>query len=400
MIKLTLEEIKNLDKKYYMNTFGDRLPVAFEKGEGIALYSTDGEKYYDFLGGIAVNALGHNNKILTEAIKEQTDKVLHTSNLYYIENQAVLAKLLCEHSCADKAFFCSTGAEANEGAIKLAKKYFYNKGSDKYEIISLDKSFHGRTIATVSATGQEKYQKPYRPLVPGFIQVEPNNFKAVEAAVTDKTAAILIELIQGESGVYPMDKEYVASLRKLCDEKDIILIFDEVQTGMGRTGEYFAHQYYGIEPDIFTCAKALGGGIPIGAVCAKDFVASAFTPGDHGTTFGGNPLACAAGIAVFKAYEQENILDNVKKVSAYFMGALKELKNSYPDKIVDLRNAGLLIGIELKPDISKAVFKGLFENKYLTSLCTNTIRIAPPLIITKSDADGFISALEKVLNTL
>lgn len=400
MIKLTLEEIKNLDKKYYMNTFGDRLPVAFEKGEGIALYSTDGEKYYDFLGGIAVNALGHNNKILTEAIKEQADKVLHTSNLYYIENQAVLAKLLCEHSCADKAFFCSTGAEANEGAIKLAKKYFYNKGSDKYEIISLDKSFHGRTIATVSATGQEKYQKPYRPLVPGFIQVEPNNFKAMESAVTDKTAAILIELIQGESGVYPMDKEYVASLRKLCDEKDIILIFDEVQTGMGRTGEYFAHQYYGIEPDIFTCAKALGGGIPIGAVCAKDFVASAFTPGDHGTTFGGNPLACAAGIAVFKAYEQENILDNVKKISAYFMGALKELKNSYPDKIVDLRNAGLLIGIELKPDISKAVFKGLFENKYLTSLCTNTIRIAPPLIITKSDADGFISALEKVLNTL
>ncbi len=400
MIKLTLEEIKNLDKKYYMNTFGDRLPVAFEKGEGIALYSTDGEKYYDFLGGIAVNALGHNNKILAEAIKEQADKVLHTSNLYYIENQAVLAKLLCEHSCADKAFFCSTGAEANEGAIKLAKKYFYNKGSDKYEIISLDKSFHGRTIATVSATGQEKYQKPYRPLVPGFIQVEPNNFKAMESAVTDKTAAILIELIQGESGVYPMDKEYVASLRKLCDEKDIILIFDEVQTGMGRTGEYFAHQYYGIEPDIFTCAKALGGGIPIGAVCAKDFVASAFTPGDHGTTFGGNPFACAAGIAVFKAYEQEKILDNVKKVSSYFMGALEKLKNAYPDKIVDLRNAGLLIGIELKPDISKAVFKGLFENKYLTSLCTNTIRIAPPLIITKSDADGFISALEKVLNTL
>lgn len=397
---MTLEEIKNLDKKYYMNTFGDRLPVAFEKGEGIALYSTDGEKYYDFLGGIAVNALGHNNKILTEAIKEQADKVLHTSNLYYIENQAVLAKLLCEHSCADKAFFCSTGAEANEGAIKLAKKYFYNKGSDKYEIISLDKSFHGRTIATVSATGQEKYQKPYRPLVPGFIQVEPNNFKAMESAVTDKTAAILIELIQGESGVYPMDKEYVASLRKLCDEKDIILIFDEVQTGMGRTGEYFAHQYYGIEPDIFTCAKALGGGIPIGAVCAKDFVASAFTPGDHGTTFGGNPFACAAGIAVFKAYEQEKILDNVKKVSSYFMGALEKLKNAYPDKIVDLRNAGLLIGIELKPDISKAVFKGLFENKYLTSLCTNTIRIAPPLIITKSDADGFISALEKVLNTL
>ena len=395
---MKLEEIKSLDKQYYMNTFGERLPVAFEKGDRIKLYSTEGEEYYDFLGGIAVNALGHNNKKLTEAIKNQVDKVLHTSNLYYIENQAILAKEFCEHSCADKAFFCSTGAEANEGALKLARKYFYNKGIEKYEVISLDKSFHGRTIATVSATGQEKYQKPYRPLVPGFIQVEPNNIDAVKAAVTDKTCAIMIELIQGESGVYPMDKDYVADLRRLCDEQEIILIFDEVQTGMGRCGEYFAHQYYGIEPDIFTSAKALGGGVPIGAVGAKDFVAQAFTPGDHGTTFGGNPLATAAGVAVFEIYEEDRVLDNVKVMSAYFMNRLKDLKEKYQNKIVDLRNAGLLIGIELDEAISKDIFKKLFENKYLTSLCTNTIRLAPPLIINKEEIDGFIAVLDEVLN--
>ena len=395
---MKLEEIKSLDKQYYMNTYGDRLSVAFERGEGIKLYSTDGEEYFDFLGGIAVNALGHNNKKFTEAIKNQVDKVLHTSNLYYIENQAKLAKEFCEHSCADKAFFCSTGAEANEGALKLARKYFYNKGIQKYEVISLDKSFHGRTIATVSATGQEKYQKPYRPLVPGFIQVEPNNIEAVKAAVNDKTCAIMIELIQGESGVYPMDKDYVAALRRLCDEKEIILIFDEVQTGMGRCGEYFAHQYYGIEPDIFTSAKALGGGVPIGAVGAKDFVAQSFMPGDHGTTFGGNPLATAAGLAVFEIYEEDRILDNVKVMSAYFMNRLKDLKEKYQDKIVDLRNAGLLIGIEFEESISKDIFKKLFENKYLTSLCGNTVRLAPPLIINKQEIDAFISTLDAVLS--
>lgn len=394
---MTAEEIKTLDKKYYLNTYGDRLPVAFETGKGIELYSTEGETYYDFLGGIAVNALGHHNEKLTKAIKAQVDKLLHTSNLYYIENQALLAKELCEHSCADKAFFCSTGAEANEGAIKLAKKYFYNKGEDRYEIISLDKSFHGRTLATVAATGQEKYQKPYRPLVPGFIQVEANNFEAMKNAVTEKTAAIMIELIQGESGVYPMDAEYVKQLRKLCDEKGIILIFDEVQTGMGRTGEYFAHQYYGIEPDIFTCAKALGGGVPIGGVGAKDFVASAFTPGDHGTTFGGNPLATAAGLAVFKIFKEDNILDNVKQMSKYFVERLEDLKEKYPNKIVEIRSAGLLIGIELEESISKNVFTALFENKYLTSLCKNTIRIAPPLIINKNDIDGFVNVMERIL---
>ncbi|MDY3928265.1 MAG: aspartate aminotransferase family protein [Clostridia bacterium] len=394
---MTLDEIIALDKKYYMNTFGDRLPVAFESGKGMKLLSTEGKEYYDFLGGIAVNALGHNHPKHIENLKKQLEKVLHTSSLYYIENQAKLAKELCEHSCADKAFFASTGAEANEGAIKLAKIYFYKQGKDKYEVISLDKSFHGRTLATVAATGQEKYQKPYRPLIPGFKQVEPNNINAVKEAVTDKTAAIMIEPIQGESGVYPMDREYIAELRKLCDEKEIILIFDEVQTGMGRTGEYFAHQYYGIEPDIFSCAKALGGGIPIGAIGAKDFVAKAFEPGDHGTTFGGNPFATAAGLSVFEIFEEENILANVKKVSKYFMDRLNEVKKRHPDSIVDLRNAGLLIGIELKESIARDTFKKLFNEGFLTSLCKNTIRLAPPLIICEKDVDEFIKALEKVL---
>ncbi len=396
---MNLQEIKDIDKQYYMNTFGERLPVAFEKGEGIKLFSTDGEEYYDFLGGIAVNALGHSNPKFIGALKNQLDKVLHTSSLYYIENQALLAKELCEHSCADKAFFASTGAEANEGAIKLAKIYFYKQGKDKYEVISLDKSFHGRTLATVAATGQEKYQKPYRPLIPGFSQVEPNNIEAIKSAITDKTCAIMIELIQGESGVYPMDKKYVEELRKICDEKEIILIFDEVQTGMGRTGEYFAHQYYGVEPDIFTCAKALGCGVPIGAIGAKDFVAKAFEPGDHGTTFGGNPFATAAGLSVFKIYEEDKVLDNVKEMSKYFMSCLEELKDKF-GVIKELRNAGLLIGIELDETVSKTVFAKMFDKRYLTSLCKNTLRLAPPLIITKEDIDAFVNALKTTLEEI
>lgn len=394
-IKMTVDEIKNNDKKYYMNTFGDRLPVKFDRGEGIRLFS-DGEVYYDFLAGIAVNALGHSHPAFISALKNQLDKVIHTSNLYYIENQTMLAEKIVNASCADKVFFSNTGAEANEGAFKLARKYFYNKGQEKYEIISLDKSFHGRTLATVAATGQEKYQKPYRPLMPGFIQVKPNDFDAVLNAVTDKTAAVMIELVQGESGVHPMDIEYVRELRKLCDEKDIILIFDEVQTGMGRSGEMFCYQVYGVEPDIFTLAKALGGGVPIGAVCAKDFVASAFSPGDHGTTFGGNPLAAAAGLAIFDIYEKENILDNVKKTSKYFISRLKSIKS---DKIIDIRNTGLLIGVEFSPENAKTVFNRLFENKFLTSLCGgNTIRIAPPLIIKENEIDMFVNALDKILS--
>ncbi len=393
-----LDEIIELDKKYYMNTFGSRLPVCFTGGKGLKLFDGSGREYYDFLGGIAVNALGHNHSKFISALKNQLDKVIHTSSLYYIENQAKLAEKLVKNTFADKVFFCNSGAEANEGAFKLAKIYFHKKGLDKYEIITLDKSFHGRTLATVAATGQEKYQKPYKPLTPGFIQVEPNNYSAVENAVTDKTAAIMIELIQGESGVHPMDLEYVKKLRQLCDEKDIILIFDEVQTGMGRTGKLFAHQLYGVNPDIFTSAKALGGGIPIGAICASDKIASAFEPGDHGTTFGGNPFASAAGLAVFDIFNDEGLVENADKTGKIFKNRLLDLQKKYESKITEVRSAGLLIGIELNNEIAKDVFNKLFDDGFLTSLCGgNTIRIAPPLIITENDVELFVNELDNVL---
>lgn len=393
-----LDEIIELDKKYYMNTFGSRLPVCFTGGKGLKLFDGSGREYYDFLGGIAVNALGHNHSKFISALKNQLDKVIHTSSLYYIENQAKLAEKLVKNTFADKVFFCNSGAEANEGAFKLAKIYFHKKGLDKYEIITLDKSFHGRTLATVAATGQAKYQNPYKPLTPGFIQVEPNNYSAVENAVTDKTAAIMIELIQGESGVHPMDLEYVKKLRQLCDEKDIILIFDEVQTGMGRTGKLFAHQLYGVNPDIFTSAKALGGGIPIGAVCASDKIASAFEPGDHGTTFGGNPFASAAGLAVFDIFNDEGLVENADKTGKIFKNRLLDLQKKYESKITEVRSAGLLIGIELNNEIAKDVFNKLFDDGFLTSLCGgNTIRIAPPLIITENDVELFVNELDNVL---
>lgn len=393
-----LEEIKACDKQYYMNTFGERLPVSFVNGKGMKLFDENGNEYYDFLGGIAVNALGHGHPGLKSALKSQIDKLLHTSNLYYISSQAKLAQKLVENTCADKVFFANSGAEANEGAMKLAKIYFYKQGLDKFEIITLDKSFHGRTLATVAATGQEKYQKPYRPLMPGITQVTPNDIEAVKEAITPNTAAIMIELIQGEAGVYPMDKEYVEELRRICDEKDIILIFDEVQTGMGRTGKLFAYEQYGVEPDIFTSAKALSAGVPIGAVCAKDKIAAAFEPGDHGSTFGGNPLATAAGLAVFEAFEKENLVENSEKMGELFVEKLTELMSKYPEKIKAVRGKGLLIGIELEESIAKAVSLLMFEYGMLVSLCGGkTIRIAPPLIISQNDVLLFVSVLERAL---
>lgn len=391
-----LNEVKALDKQYYMNTFGERLPVMFTHGEGMKLYADNGDVYYDFLGGIAVNAVGHCHPHMVEALTKQVNKMLHTSSLYYIENQAKLAQKLVDNTCADRAFFANSGAEANEGAMKLARIYFYKKGIDKTEIISLNHSFHGRTLATVAATGQEHYQAPYRPNLPGVMQVEPNNFEALLAAVTDKTAAIMLEPIQGESGVHPMDKEYLEKVRALCDEKEIILIFDEVQTGMGRTGYLFAHQLYGVEPDIFTSAKALGGGVPIGALCAKHFVADAFEPGDHGTTFGGNPLATAAGLAVFEIFEKENLIENAKAKGAEFKEKLNVLAAKYPEQIVEVRGEGLLIGIEVTD--GKAVFNKLFENKVLASCCGGkTIRIAPALNITSEEIDLFVNTFEEVI---
>lgn len=389
-----LEEIKALDKEYYMNTFGERLPVTFTHGEGMKLYADNGDVYYDFLGGIAVNALGHSHPKFCEALKNQVDKLLHTSSLYYIENQARLAEKLVRSSCADKAFFCNSGAEANEGAFKLAKIYFYKKGIEKYEVISLKSSFHGRTLATVAATGQEKYQKPYHPLIPGFKQVEINDIDALKGAITDKTCAILLEPVQGESGVHPVDDAYIKEVRRICDEKEIILIFDEIQTGIGRCGKMFCYETLGVEPDVFTLAKALGNGVPIGAVCAKDFVAKAFEPGDHGGTFGGNPLATKAGLLVLSAMEKENLCENSENMGNYIV---EHVKMALGDKIKEIRHKGLMIGIELFTPASE-VRKKLFEKKVLVGAVGNTLRVLPPLIISKAEADLFISILEETLS--
>ncbi len=390
---MKLEEIKAFDKEYFMNTFGERTPVAFEKGEGMYLYTNENEKYLDMFAGIAVNVLGYNHKEFTKGLTEQVGKLLHTSSLYYIESQAKLAKKLVELSCADKIYFANSGAEANEGAIKLAKIYFYKKGVEKYEVISLKSSFHGRTLATVAATGQEKYQKPYYPLIPGFKQVEINDIEALKAAVTDKTCAILLEPVQGESGVHPVSEEYIKEVRRICDEKEIILIFDEIQTGIGRCGKMFCYETLGVEPDVFTLAKALGNGVPIGAVCAKQFVADAFSPGDHGGTFGGNPLATKAGLLVLDAMEKENLCENAEKMGEYIES---EIKAKLGDKVKEIRRKGLMIGIELF-DTAAQVRAKLFEKKILVGAVGNTLRVLPPLIIGKEEADMFIKALTEVL---
>jgi len=393
-----LEQIINYDATYYMNTFGKRTPVCFEYGRGIHLYDTDGNEYTDFFAGIAVTALGHSHPKFVKSITEQAGKLLHTSSLYYIEPQARLAKLLVENSCGDKAFFCSTGAEANEGAIKLAKIYFYKKGlPDKYEVITLKNSFHGRTLTTIAATGQEKYQKPYKPLTPGFKHVEMNDLSALLNNVTENTTAIILEPIQGESGVHPADLNYLQKVRELCDKKDIILIFDEVQTGMGRTGKLFCYQNYGVEPDIFTLAKALGNGIPIGAIVAKDFVAKAFEPGDHGTTFGGNPFSTNAACTVFDIFKDEKIVENCANVGEYFKAQLLKLKDKY-FFIKDVRGMGLMLGLETDDNAAAQLQKKLFDKRYIVGCIGGKIlRILPPLIISNSDVDNFINVLEECM---
>jgi acetylornithine/N-succinyldiaminopimelate aminotransferase len=395
-----LKEIQDYDNEYYMNTFGKRIPVAFSKGKGIHLWSTDGEMYTDFFSGIAVNSIGHSHPTFVEMVTKQVSNLIHCSNLYYIESQALLAKELVESSCADKIFFANSGAEANEGAIKLARIFFKKLGlPEKYEIITLQNSFHGRTITTLSATGQDKYAKPFEPLTKGFIKVPLNDFATLEATVTDNTCAIMLEPIQGESGVFPCDLDYLRKVKKLCSDKGLLLIFDEVQTGIGRTGNLFGYQKYDIEPDIFTLAKALGGGIPIGAVCAKDHVAQAFAPGEHGSTFGGNPLACTAGLAVMKIMKDEKLPENAETLGKYLKSNLEALASSTYPVISEIRAAGLMIGIELNKPIAPIVKQKMFEKKYLiANVGENVLRILPPLIITQADADEFISTLKSAID--
>lgn len=398
---MTLDEIRELDKKYYMNTFGERTPLCFTEGKGIELTATDGKVYKDFFAGIAVNCLGYGHKRLTEELCDQVSKLIHMSNIYYGESQAKLAETIVENSCADRVFFCNSGAEANEGAIKLAKKYFVMRGHpERREFITLKNSFHGRTLATVAATGQGKYQKPYKPLIEKFVHVEINNIDELKAAVNPNTAAIMVELIQGESGVHPMTREYLDAIVNICKENGIIFIADEIQTGIGRCGELFAHNYYGVEPDIFTMAKGLGGGVPVGGFAAKQKFADAFVPGDHGTTFGGNPLAMRAGCVVTDELLNNGVIDNAREVGGYFFEKLNGLAEKR-GRIAEVRGAGLMIGIEFNDDIAKTAGAKMRDKGYLVGTIGERIfRIVPPLIITKADVDGFVSALGDVLNEL
>lgn len=398
-IENDLHLISDFDKNYCLQVFTP-LPAAFVKGKGSYLYDTEGNKYLDMIGGIAVNSLGHANPKLTSAISKQARELIHCSNYYYIPQRSELAYRLCRASFADKAFFCNSGAEANEAALKLARGYFHYKGENKYEIITAEKSFHGRTYGSMTATGQEKFSKPFAPIVPGFKYVPFNDIDAIKLAIGPQTAAIMLELIQGESGVNPADVEYIKEIRKICTEKGILLIFDEVQTGIGRTGKMFCYQNYGVTPDIMTLAKGLGGGVPIGAMLCTDEAATGFRPGDHGSTFGGNPLACAAGIAVMEYFGEANLLDNVNLVSEVLFERLNKLKAKY-SCLTNVRGQGLLIGIEFDDSIiASGLREELFRAGFLvSSIGRSVIRIAPPLIITKSQAISFVKELDQLLST-
>lgn len=398
MKNLSFENIVEKDKKYYMNTFGNRTPVSFTHGEGVFLYDTNGKKYMDLIGGIAVNILGHGNDKLSFAISEQSKKLIHCSNLYYIENQALLAEKLVSLSPGmDRVFFTNSGAEANEAAIKLSRIYFEKAGVVRPKIISAVNSFHGRTLATVTATGQKKYHYPFRPLPEGFVHVPFNDISALEKEMDDTTCALILELIQGEGGIIPATQNYVNAARKLCSQYSTLLIIDEVQTGIGRTGRFFAYEHYGIFPDIVTVAKALGGGMPIGGVLASENAASAFSPGDHGTTFGGNPLACAASLAVLDEIIQNDLIKKAESTGRIFKDNLENIKK-ITDKIKEVRGMGLMIGIELNDGNAVKIKTDLLEKGYLVnSIGESIIRILPPLVITQEHAVSFCNALQAIL---
>ena len=376
----------------------NRYQIVLDKGDGVRLYDTDGKEYLDFGAGIAVFALGYNNKEYNDALKAQIDKLVHTSNYFYNEPAAKAAKALTAASGMDRVFFTNSGTEAVEGAIKLAKKYAYLKdGSTDHEIIAMEHSFHGRSMGALAVTGNKHYQEAFGPMIPGIRFAQFNNLDSVKELVNDKTCAIIFETIQGEGGVYPAKKEFIEGVRKLCDEKGILLILDEIQCGMGRSGSMFAFQQYGVKPDIVTSAKALGCGVPIGAFMATEQVAKALVPGDHGTTYGGNPLACAAAVEVFRLFDKLNVTDNVKNVGKYLETQLKSLVEKY-DTVKAQRGMGLIQGIELTVNPKDVIAKCLDNGLILFSAGTNVIRFVPPLVITRDDVDQMMVRLKKALD--
>jgi acetylornithine aminotransferase len=374
-----------------------RFPIVLEKGEGATLWDTQGKRYTDFIAGIAVCSLGHAHPRIAEAVARQAGQLVHVSNLYYTIPQTELADLLTRHCFADRVFFCNSGAEANEAAIKLARKYFQDKGRpERFTIISMQQSFHGRTMAALSATGQEKIRKGFDPVLEGFEFVPFNDMQALASAVDDRTCAVMLEPIQGEGGIRCPDPDYLGQVRQLCDQQGILMILDEIQTGMGRTGALFAHQHDGIAPHIMTLAKAMANGLPIGAMLATEKVAEAFGPGAHASTFGGTPLVTAAALETLKIMLDEKIIERVKKTGVYFKDALNRLKRKH-SRIVELRGRGLLLGIRLDGSADDLVPACMQKGFLVNCVQGDTLRFAPPLIVAKEEIDALIECLDEVL---
>ena len=375
----------------------NRFPVVLERGDGVRLYDVDGKEYLDFAAGIAVFALGYNNQKYNQALKEQIDKVIHTSNLFYNVPMTEAAEKLVKATGLSRVFFTNSGTEAIEGAIKVARKYAYLKdGSTDHEIIAMENSFHGRSLGALSVTGNTHYQEPFKPLIGGIRFARFNDLDSVKAQLTEKTCAVILETVQGEGGIYPADPEFLAGVRKLCDERDILLILDEIQCGMGRTGTMFACQDYGVLPDVMTCAKALGCGVPVGAFVLNEKTAAAsLVPGDHGTTYGGNPLACAAVSKVFDLFEEDHILEHVREITPYLEEKLDALVDKY-DFIASRRGKGLMQGLVLEGKPVGEVISRAIENGLLViSAGGNVLRMVPPLVIGRDDVDEMIEKLEK-----
>ena len=375
----------------------NRYQIVLDKGEGVHLYDVNGKEYLDFAAGIAVQSLGYNNKEYTQALKDQIDKLTHISNLYYSVPMAEAAEKVKKASRLEKVFFTNSGTEAIEGALKVARKYSYAKyGEDRYEIVAMNHSFHGRSLGALSVTGNEKYRKPFEPLIGGVRFADYNDLESVKSQVNEKTCAIILETVQGEGGIYPATEEFLKGVKALCEEKDLILILDEIQCGMGRTGYMFAWQEYGVEPDVMTCAKALGCGGPVGAfVLGKKVADASLAPGDHGTTYGGNPFVCAAVSKVFDLYEKEQIVDHVKKVGGYLEKKLNALVEKY-DFLKERRGKGLIQGLEVEGrPIGDIVNRGLEEGLIIITAGSNVLRFVPPLVVTEADVDEMIAKLEK-----
>ena len=383
-------------EKYYLPVFG-RYPMVMELGQGCRVWDNEGNEYVDAFAGIAVNSLGYNHPVLVKAISEQAAKLMHCSNLYYTEIQAKALRVVAEATGMDRIFFANCGAEGNEGAMKLARKYGVSKAPTKYKIISADESFHGRTFDTLAATGHDYYHVGYGPLSPGHVLVPYGDIKALEAQMDDDVCAVLLEPVQGEGGVHVPSNEYLQQVRALCDKHDALLIFDEVQTGVARTGKWFAYMHSGVKPDILTFAKGIGGGFPVAGFAVPERLAHVFKPGDHGGTFGGNPLACAAVYATLTTIKSEGLVDKVAEKGEYFKNELRKLQEKYPDKVTDVRGCGLMLGMEVAGEGKPIVESCLANNVIVNCTAGNVIRIVPPLIISKEEIDIVVAALDKAL---